>query len=369
MRVIIACSGAGGHFSAGLSIAEELKKRISNIKLFFLSSDNIAAKRLAECAGYKFHRIYSRGLLGNTVLSIVQFFIGQAIGFFQAVWLLVFIRPNVVVSTGGFATVGIVCWSRLFGIPIIIHEQNIIPGKANRLLSPLADKILISFNDSKQYFENYDYRLTGMPIESRKKLDKKTARSELGLDINKFTILIMGGSKGAHSINQLVMDSIRKIHSYRDRIQFIHLAGISDYKQIKEIYRQFGFNAYVETFSMKMDIIYNSTNLIISRAGSSSISEIAYFGLPSILIPYPYSQDKHQLKNASGLSSKNAAIVIEENELSSDKLINIVVKLINEPERLNKMAEQSRSLSTPNAACEIVDEVQRLLNPAPLARN
>lgn len=341
MRIVIASSGAGGHLAAALSIGEALRERVPDIEVFFLSSDYRIAKRLVEEVGFRYFRIYARSSIW-----------GQICSFIRSGYLFGIIRPSLVIGTGGFASIGIVFWSWLFRVPRVLHEQNVIPGRANRLLAPLADKILVSFPESKRYFKRYKCRVTGMPLRFKDRLNKQDARTRLGLFSDRFTILIMGGSLGAHSINQLIIDAIEKLTDYKDKVQFVHLTGTRDYEIVKEAYMKRGFKAYVEDFSRRMDVIYSSADMVISRAGSSSISEITFFGLPAILIPYPYSRDKHQLKNAQVLADVGAAVVI-----TDDRLTEVLTELINEPERLERMARQSKSLSKPDAAQAVVEEL------------
>lgn len=364
MRIIIASSGVGGHFFAGLAIAESLKTKFQDIEIFFLSSDLKTAKKLIKSAGFKFYKVYAKGLLGKNPWGIIQFLFGQVICLIQSGWLMLFIRPRLVVATGSFASVAVLWWSRIFGIQSVIHEQNAIPGKANRLSAFLVNKILISFEESKQYFKGYTCIVTGMPVRFKHKLNKLDARIELGLEPDRFTVLVMGGSKGAHRINQLLRDMIKKLSIYKDKVQFIHLTGADswDYELVKGIYKQYGFKAYVDVFSINMNAIYSSADLVISRSGSASISEITFFGLPAVLIPYPYSRDKHQLRNAQILANRDAGVVVTEREVSCDKLIEILTKFINQSDKLKNMSCNSQALARPDAAERIIEEIEGLLN-------
>ena len=362
MRIIIASSGVGGHFFAGLAIVESLKNKFQDREIFFLSSDSETAKKLIESAGFKFYKVYAKGLLGKNLWSVIQFLFGQVICLIQSAWLVLFIRPRLVIATGSFASVGVLWWSRVFGILSVIHEQNAVPGKANRLSTFLVNKILISFEESKQYFKGYNCIVTGMPVRFKHKLNKLDARIELALEPDKFTVLVMGGSRGAHRINQLVINMAEKLSVYKSKMQFIHLTGSRDYEFVKKAYKQYGFSACVDIFSTKMDAVYSSADLVISRSGSGSISEIGFFGLPAVLIPYPYSRDRHQLKNAQILADKSAAVVITENKVSCDKLIEILTEFINQPEKLKDMSCNSQALARPDAAERIVEEIEELIN-------
>jgi UDP-N-acetylglucosamine--N-acetylmuramyl-(pentapeptide) pyrophosphoryl-undecaprenol N-acetylglucosamine transferase len=357
MRIIIASSGTGGHLFCGLSIAEELKKRRPENKMFFLGSSHEIVRKAVEDRGFKFYRIYAAGLTGKSAIRILKFIFGQFFGILQSGLLLFHIRPDIVVSTGGFISTGIVLWSWLFRVPCVVHEQNIIPGKANKFAGRFADKILISFEDTKKYFKEEKCIFTGMPMRFNKKIPAEDARIELGLDPKLYTVLVMGGSRGAHRINTIVTETLIKITK---DIQFIHLAGNEDVVFVQEEYRRLNFNSYVEAFSTSMDVVYSASDLVISRAGSGSLSEITFFGLPSILVPYPHSKDRHQYKNADSIASRGAAVVITEDKLSPA----ILESFINKTGRLQfqKMAKRSKEIAQPYAVEKIADEIMRVAN-------
>jgi len=357
MRIIIASSGTGGHLFCGLSIAEELKKRFSENKIFVLGSSHEIVKKAVQDKGFNFYKINTTGLTGKNVIRVLKFIFGQFFGILQSGFLFFYIRPDIVVSTGGFVSIGIVLWSWLFKVPCVIHEQNIIPGKANKLAGRFADKILISFEDTKNYFKKEKCIFTGMPMRFKKKISAEYARKELQLDPKLYTVLIMGGSRGAHRINTVVMEALEKISK---DVQFIHLTGKDDVGSVQAEYRKFNFNSYVEAFSTRMDVIYSAADLVLSRAGSGSLSEITFFGLPSILVPYPHSNDRHQYKNADFIASRGAAIVVSESELSPE----LFESILNKEERIKfkKMAEKSQEIAQPYAVEKIADEILRLVN-------
>lgn len=344
MRIIIAASGSGGHLFCGLGIAEAFRLRIPDISVFFLGSGDKLVRRLVEGSGFEFYKIYASRFKLSQITSIIQ-----------SGLLFLYLRPKIVISTGGFVSIGIVFWSWIFRTPCVIHEQNLVPGEANRLARYAADKVLVSFEGTQGYFGRKSCIVTGMPTKYRQKLPVNEARSALALNLEQFTVLIIGGSKGAHTINQIVISILDKLP--RD-LQFIHLTGNKDLGQVREAYRRKGFRAYVENFSIKMEIIYSASNLVIGRAGSGTLSEITFFGLPSILIPYPYSKDRHQYRNAEYLEKKGAAVVIPEEDMD----INKVVELVKSRDRLQEMADNSIKLAKPDAVDRIIDEVMELIH-------
>lgn len=350
MRIIIASSGTGGHLFCGLAVAEELEKEIRQNKLFFLGSNHELARRIIEAKGFKYYKIYSAGLTGKGVINIAKFILGQAICFLQSGLLLLLLKPNVVFSAGGFASMGVVLWGRICRIPCVIHEQNILPGKVNLLASRLVNKVLLSFNETRKYFDNKKCIFTGMPVRFKEKISAEEARRRLSLEPGLFTMLIMGGSSGAHKINKLIVDIIERLPK---DIQYIHLTGREDLDYVQSVYKKHGCSAYVDAFSAQMDVIYSASNMVICRAGSGTLSEISFFGLPSILIPYPYSKDRHQYKNADFAVREGAALVVYEENMSVDKIIG----LVKDRNRLEKMAENSARLARPDAAENIVSVI------------
>lgn len=354
MRIVIASSGTGGHLFCGLSIADELRKRMPDCRIFFFGSNDRLARQIVEKNGFRFYKISASGLTGTGFGRVTKFLFGQFAGLLQSVLLALCIRPDVVISTGGFVSIGIVLWSRILGVPCIVHEQNTIPGKANRLAGRFADKILVGFEDTKYCFPAGKCIFTGKPVRFEKKIQCGEARKKLGLKPDLFTLLIMGGSRGAHNINKVAADIPDKLPK---DVQFIHLTGTNDLDFVRDMYRKSGRNAYVEAFSTEMDVVYSASDAVICRAGTGTLSEISFFGLPAVLIPYPYSKDRHQYKNADFMTQKGAAFVLCEKDMSGEKL----AELLKDRDRLKEMSVKSMGLAQPYAVRKIVDEIIEVL--------
>ena len=354
MHVIIASSGSGGHLFCGLSIAQELKKTKNDIKIFFFGSGKDAEKSINE-AGFKYYRINAVGLQTKGFIGYSKFLIGQMVSIVQAGILLFKIKPKAVISTGGFASFGAVLWSKICGIPCIIHEQNVVPGKANNLAGRFADKILVSFKETGAYFKGNKSVFTGMPVRSLEKVLQDKARQELGLDPKLFTILIMGGSKGSHRINEVITGLLDKMPN---DVQIIHLTGMNDLDFVKQQYDRYAVRAYIAGFCTKMGMVYSASDAVICRAGSGTLAEISLFGLPALLVPYPYSSDRHQYKNAQCMAEKGAAKVVSEDRITED----ILLQFIKSRDKLREMSENSAGLGRSDAVSKIVSEVMELIN-------
>ena len=355
MRILIAVSGSGGHLFCGLSIAAGLAARVPGIRVFFVGSSSCQSAQTVAGFGFRFYKVPARGLSGTKPGQLIKFIAGQAVGFVQSGWVFLRVRPHGVVSTGGYASFGIVLWSWVLGVPCIVHEQNLVPGKANLLSRYFANKILISFPATRKYLRGGHSVLTGMPVRFRSRLPVGQARHELGLWPDKFTVLIMGGSKGASSINRLAVAMLPLLPA---DIQVIHLTGSGDLDGVKDKYRQSGIKAYINDFSGRMEVIYSAASMVIGRAGGGTVAEISFWGLPAVLVPYPYSGDKHQYLNAGFMAQNGAAVVISENAVSADK----VIALIKSPDRLREMARQSALLAQPGAVDKIISEIMELVH-------
>lgn len=362
MRIVITCSGAGGHLFAGLSIAKALRIQAPYRQVLFVGSKNNIARKRVESYGFKYYGVSARGIMRKTPWALMVFIFSQCVAFVQSLRLYIKLKPEIVLGTGGFSTVGIVCWGWLFKKAVFVHEQNSIPGKANRLAAFFADRVFVSYEESEKYFKADACIYTGMPVRFKQKIPKKEAMDKLKLDKGKFMILVMGGSSGSHSINTLMVDALGELKEYKDNIQFVHLTGIEDFSMVNGKYIESKFNNIVKKSSEDMDLNYSAASLCVCRAGSSTLSELAFFGVPSVLIPYPYSFDSHQLKNASIYEKNNAAILIEEKDLTIKSLVTTIKKLINEPEELERMSIASYAFSKPYANEQIVREIENIIN-------
>jgi len=246
----------------------------------------------------------------------------------------------------------------VFRIRTVIHEQNVIPGRANRLLAYLVDEIAIGFAKTKNYFgmNSFKVTFTGNPLKpGLAQIEKARAYEFLGLDSNKFTILVMGGSQGAHRINTIFVKAVNLI-KHKSDFEIIHLCGEKDQLFLSNSYKDLSIKAKAFSFLGPMEYAYSAADIVISRAGAASISEIAFFGLPSVLISYPYVRG-HQMKNAGYLCENNAAILIEEKDLYPEGLRDRILELFNNPGLRESMAKNVLMFSKPRADESLADLV------------
>jgi UDP-N-acetylglucosamine--N-acetylmuramyl-(pentapeptide) pyrophosphoryl-undecaprenol N-acetylglucosamine transferase len=266
------------------------------------------------------------------------------------------ITPDIVIGLGGYSSGPLVAIASLKGIPTLILEQNAIPGLTNRILSRVVDAIAINFKSSEGFFSDLKIHLTGNPVREEITSGKKEeGLKKFGLDEGLFTVLIFGGSAGAHRINKAMVEAISYLNALKNRIQIIHQTGDKDYAEMSEFYRSRGFKIAVLPFIDSMADAYAASDLVVSRAGAGTLSEITACGKPSILIPYPYAAKNHQEINARILLDEGAAMLILDKELDGKRLVSEIRFLMEDPERLWQMEKASKRLGISDAARKIVD--------------
>jgi UDP-N-acetylglucosamine--N-acetylmuramyl-(pentapeptide) pyrophosphoryl-undecaprenol N-acetylglucosamine transferase len=284
-------------------------------------------------------------------------------GIAESFLILLRFRPDVAVGFGSLTCIPMILLSKLLGIKTLIHEQNVIPGRANRLMARFSDRIAVSFKETMGYLKDYQKKiaLTGNPIRSEL---KKCGRSEsldfFGLSDNKFTILVMGGSLGSHNINVAFLKSISNFTD-KTKLQIIHLTGAKDYEPLKNSYKNLDCIVRLYSFLKPMQYAYSACDIAITRAGATTIAEIMDFRVPAIIIPYPYAY-QHQLDNAKVLERIGSAIIIEDSQLQTGILTETLNRLINHPDRLKEMSSCYNKLPVLEANVLLADEVLSLYN-------
>ena len=345
MKVLIAAGSSGGHIYPAIAAAFKIKELSPGAEIFFLGSKKGLDIKILKNEGYRFDTISADRSIFRDLISVFM--------------ILRRFRPDVVVGFGGYVSFPALVLAKTMGVSTFIHEQNLIPGMANKVLSGISDAVGVSFKETKKYFlRKSRIRETGNPVRaSLVRLNKNEALRRLDLDEQRFTIFVMGGSQGAHFINDAVIDTLKNMSgAERGYYQFIHLSGAKDFDFVKSSYESLNVKSRVFSFCDSMSGIYSAADLIISRAGASSIAEITFFGLPSILVPYP-SAKVHQLENAKFLGDREAAIVVDQRSLSAGYLKQIMVSLLRDRQRLKLMAANAAGLSVPDAANRLAREI------------
>ncbi|MCL2334930.1 MAG: undecaprenyldiphospho-muramoylpentapeptide beta-N-acetylglucosaminyltransferase [Endomicrobia bacterium] len=322
LNVIIAASGTGGHIYPGISVARELKEKGYN-PIFFLSS-NSASAEIIKNSGFDYRSFAISGMPRRFSTAFFKFAFAMIVSFFKSVVLMLKIKPAFVIGTGGYISVpavlaGKICFKKTF-----IHEQNTIPGVANRLLNVIADITFISFKESAKYFK-CGKRLFYFGYPVRKDVVgvmKEDGCSKLNLDKNIFTVLIFGGSLGAAKLNETAFAAMFAA-SQKEKIQVLHVTGEKSFSEVKEKAAKLPFYRVFE-YMHDMGSVYAAADIVICRAGAGTVFELKALNKPAVLVPYPYATDNHQYFNAQEIKKENFTEVIEEKDLTAEKLLQTV---------------------------------------------
>ena len=368
MRIIIAGGGTGGHLFPGIAIAEAFMKQDPSNSVLFVSSGNPFELSVLSKTDFRFEKIASEGIKDRILMNKIKSVIKIPRGMFQAMLILKKFKPDLVVGVGSYSSGPPVLCAWLLGINIVLHEQNILPGITNRILSYFADRIYVSFKKTQMAFKRKKVYLSGNPVRkeiirvSQKQLNTYTYDNEYAfIQNNLFTILIIGGSQGARRINTVIIDTLTHLKA-KDSFFFVHQTGAVDEEKVKRAYLSHGLACNVKPFFSDMGLQYKLADLVICRAGATTISEITAIGKGAILIPYPFAADNHQVLNALTLADIGAAEMIVEKDLNAKLLASRIDFYASSPDALDLMATRSKTLGRPNAAEDIVNACYDLMD-------
>ena len=356
MRVLIACGGTGGHLFPGLAVAEMLAGRRHEVKL--LVSEKAVDQAALGTAAITVRSISAVGYSGMRGLGRFCIRLARAVG--DCLEECRQFEPDAVLGMGGFTSAPAVLaagWRRR-GVKLI-HESNAVPGKANRWSGKLADHIAVGVPDCAKFFGRTPVTVTGTPIRKTLRQGRLAgAHGRLGLDPQRLTVLVMGGSQGARAINEAVVAMLPELVDWKSRAQFVHLSGPRDEALVRAAYVRSGFHANVMSFCSEMEWPYSAAELVIGRSGAATLTELAVFGLPAILLPYPQAAGNHQWYNAKVFERIGAARLAEPVTRLPAELHNL---LANAAARAG-MAQAARTLAVTDAAERIADLVETYAN-------
>ncbi len=354
MNIIIAGGGTGGHLFPGIAIAREFIRKDPECRITFIGTKKGIEYRILPKLGFNLKIITVKGFKGKGLLEKIKALLCIPFSFIQSAYYIRKLQADIIIGLGGYIAFPAIIAGAIMRKSTAIHEQNSFPGLSNRILGNVADKVFISNRDSHIFFKKEKTVLTGLPIRAEFIKNKEPERD------NFFNILIIGGSQGSHEINRAVIACLPKLNNIKDRIKFIHHTGEKDKEELVKHYSKNEISAEVLTFIDDIYTCYKKSNLVISRAGASTLAEIALCGRASILIPYPYATNNHQEKNGRAFVEEGAAVMIQSSRLSGEKLASVIINLENRPEQISKMEEQAKTLSKPKASERITDECYKL---------
>lgn len=359
VKALITGGGTGGHIYPALAIAQGLTEAVPGIRLLYVGTRTGLEARIVPPTGIRFSTITISGFERSWSMKNVKTAAVLGKSGFESNAILKSFKPDVVIGTGGYVCGPVVLTACLRKIPTLIHEQNAFPGITNRILSRFVDKVCITFPEAREHFyKKADIIETGLPVrQSILNVDREEAYKFLGLSPDRKTILVVGGSRGARSINNAVLPLLEWVES-NNSLQMVVVTGKDNLNQFAS--HRYGKNIKVIPYLDRMDYGLAAADLVVSRAGASFLAEITAVGVPAILIPYPYASANHQEHNARSLEKRGAAKMFLEHEINGNLLLECV-KSVFRTDVLETMAANSQSMGKPLALSLITEKVLELL--------
>jgi UDP-N-acetylglucosamine--N-acetylmuramyl-(pentapeptide) pyrophosphoryl-undecaprenol N-acetylglucosamine transferase len=358
-RFIISGGGTGGHIYPAIAIANELKVQFPEAKFLFVGAKDKMEMQKVPQAGYEIKGLWIAGIQRKLTLQNAMFPLKLATSLIKSYFILRKFKPNVVIGTGGFASGAVLKVASMLGIPTVIQEQNSYPGITNKLLAKKANSICVAYENLERFFPKDKLHFTGNPVRQdlmKVASKKEEAIAHFKLDASKKTLLILGGSLGARRINQLIEKELDFLLGLDFQIIWQcgkhYLNGYSKYNETA--------NVQVTAFIDRMDLVYAAAEVVISRSGASSVSELCIVGKPTIFIPSPNVSEDHQTKNAKAIVERGAAILIKESNLDDEFKI-VFEAVVKDQGKLQNLTENIKKLAKPNATKAIVEEIKRVL--------
>ena len=354
-RFLFAGGGTGGHLFPAVAVAEKIRNKIPDAEILFVGSKTKIEGKVLPKLGFRFKPVWIKGFTRRFSLENFLFPVKLVVSIMQSIFININFKPRVAIGSGGYASGPAIYGASLVGAKVILLEQNSFPGVTTRILEKYAEEIHISFEDSKKYFKNKSkLKLTGTPVrEKLLNISREEALKSFGLDPSKKTLLVLGGSLGAASINAAIADSINFFEE-KD-IQLIWQTGKNYFSRFRHLSSE---TIIIKDFIEDMNFAYSASNLVIARAGATTIAELLTLAIPAALVPSPNVAANHQYYNAKSLADQNAAILVEDHELK-DKVKEISLIIFDE-QKLNDLKQNAERLSKPDAAELIAESAIRL---------
>jgi UDP-N-acetylglucosamine--N-acetylmuramyl-(pentapeptide) pyrophosphoryl-undecaprenol N-acetylglucosamine transferase len=371
VRVLIAGGGTGGHLYPGIALARELLRRDPSTVVSFVGTASGIEARVVPREGFELDLIQVTGLKGKSRVERAIGFGLLPIAAIDACRVILKRKPDVVVGVGGFASGPVVAFAALFGYPTMLLEQNALPGITNRLLSRVVRAAAVNFEAALAYFPDTGF-VAGNPVRHEffpapgEETHDRFARpfgstdSAGGVNLAQGRVLIFGGSQGAHAINVAMVEAAPRLAASGIRAAITHQTGERDLDLVRTAYQRAGIEARVEAFIFQIDGEMKAADVVVCRSGATTLAELAASGTPAILVPLPTSTDDHQRKNAEVVERAGAAVVVDERHLNGETLAAAIAALLQDRDRLRRMAAAARALATPDAARRIADRVEQL---------
>jgi UDP-N-acetylglucosamine--N-acetylmuramyl-(pentapeptide) pyrophosphoryl-undecaprenol N-acetylglucosamine transferase len=361
VRVVIAGGGTGGHLYPGLAVARELLARHPDARVSFAGTARGIEARVVPREGFALDLIRSGGIKGKSIVDRARGAALVPIGLVDAWRIVSRRRPHLVIGVGGYSSGPVVLVASMRGVPTMLLEQNAVPGLTNRLLAPCVRAAAVTFDSTQAFFGSKAF-VSGNPVRPEF-LAAAEPQQEPGLDdqTSSARVLVFGGSQGAHAINMAMVEAAPRLAAGSTHVHLTHQTGERDVEVVRTAYRQAGLSADVEPFLYDMGRQLGQADVVVCRAGATTLAEIAAAGKAAILVPLPTATDDHQRRNAEALAAAGAADVLLQAEMSGDVLAGRILALAGDRARRRRMAVAARSLARPDAAKVIVDRALELV--------
>jgi UDP-N-acetylglucosamine--N-acetylmuramyl-(pentapeptide) pyrophosphoryl-undecaprenol N-acetylglucosamine transferase len=367
VRIVVAGGGTGGHVYPGVAVVEALRERADTDALFVGARGGVE-QRILERAGLRHALLPGYGLRRASVARKAAAPVVFGAGVARAVAVLRGFRPDVVLGTGGFASAAVVVASVLLRIPRVLQEQNSVPGLVNRRLARFANLVLLGYEESRAWLPAWtSTRVVGNPIRRMPAVTRPAAASRMGLDADAKTVLVIGGSRGAHSLNLAGADAAALLATAHG-VQFVILCGAADRAEVERRVAAVAARVRVLEYLDDVQLAYAVADVAVARSGASCVFELAQFGIPAVFVPYPYAADDHQRRNAQPLVAVGAAEMVRDADLDGAGLAQRLEAMLERPDRLAAMARAMRQWAKPDAAAHAADAVVELVKKKELVR-
>jgi UDP-N-acetylglucosamine--N-acetylmuramyl-(pentapeptide) pyrophosphoryl-undecaprenol N-acetylglucosamine transferase len=357
VKVLIAGGGTGGHLFPGIALAEEVMTRRRGNEVVFVGTERGLEAKVVPQSGYPLETIRAQGLKGKGLVGLIKGLLALPIALIESFRILQRHKPDVVVGVGGYASGPAVLAACILGVPTAVQEQNALPGLTNKVLGRFVRVVFTAFEEAGRFFPARKVQLIGNPI--RRKLMDNYLRSHVAQE--RFGVLIFGGSLGARGINERMLEALDHLKDLKGQIHFVHQTGKNDLETVRKGYAEKGFQADVVEFIDDMSSAYAKAELVVCRAGATTLAELTVAKKASILIPFPHATDNHQEVNAMALVNAGAALMFRQWELTGQQLAEQIRLLKDNPDKRRQMEKKAGLIGRPEAAKELADVLVDLM--------
>ncbi|MBF0099295.1 MAG: undecaprenyldiphospho-muramoylpentapeptide beta-N-acetylglucosaminyltransferase, partial [Desulfobacterales bacterium] len=352
-NLLIAGGGTGGHLFPGIAIAQAFQQKNPMNKILFVGTGRPVEVKVLSASGFSYEKISALGIKGKSLYHKIRAIGVIPKGIWEAIRILRTFKPDVVLGVGGYSSAPVILAAKFLGIRTAIHEQNVLAGITNRLLAHIVDRVYLSFENTRIQCRKHKFCLTGNPVRqsiiTAAEAIEKTKINLMAEGKWPFTVVILGGSQGAHSLNRVVVDSLQLV-TKNQMVHWIHQTGEQDESWVQQAYSEMGVSSEIKSFFNNMGELYGKADLIIARAGATTVAEISAVRKPAIFIPYPHAADNHQIYNVAGLVDLGVAEMIQESEINAERLSEKMMYYSEHPEVLKEMRHKATQLSHADAA-------------------